>query len=606
MQNNFNEENKRLLYRTLYLVSILLLLIISIITVINIILYFNQKIYIINGFNKEAVIKLKSGKTINIEPYSREVLYLKEGKTELKIKLGEDEEYSDQFLISNKFWERFKTGRVQIYNIKGGALIVWEETEFVNKLMINNDREYKYSAKIYTGETFFKLKNIDFKFQEFPETINIDSGVSKIVNRIDVLNMPFDNQFYLFYYYPVEVDKAINYFNVHLEDNFKNETFLDLYYSFCVKNKYFEKTLQKIEPYLLNEPINIPIHRFYQNLYLEIDEKNRDELLKKYEGFIKKYPHNSNLLYLYGRLLNNYSSAKKYYEASILSNNDNPYPWHALSYLYFSYGDFVSAKKYSTKAISLDSDSQLFKSNFNEMSYANKEYDQLINETIVYLENDPVNYNYLLNLMELYLLNNDETTINEVIERYIEKYKETYKESDIDQIRLSILLNLNCYQGKFLEMVKMVEKLTNKDTLNFWQFILNIENGNLLEAEKNIDYKKDDFNGYDFLLLYLSCIIKGNTNKADIWLKDAVLYFEAGTKEDIRLAKLIEEKSNDDKDIIESINNLTIYPNYKRIVYLVMANLYPNKKNDLIRLAGKFNYNLSFPHYYINKTIQKL
>ena len=105
-------------------------------------------------------------------------------------------------------------------------------------------------------------------------------------------------------------------------------------------------------------------------------------------------------------------------------------------------------------------------------------------------------------------------------------------------------------------MMNMVEKLTNKDTLNFWQFILNIENRNILEAEKNIDYKKDDFNGYDFLLLYLSWVIQGNNNKADIWLKEAVLYFEAGTKEDIKLAKLLGEKSNDDKDIIESINGL--------------------------------------------------
>lgn len=606
VKSKFPPLLKSTFFKPVFLLPLFLLVIFLFLCGLSLLISLNQKLYIINGFNNAITVQLQSGKILEINPNGNEKISIKEGKINLKIKLNENNEYVDQIKISNGLFERLRDKMVFVYNIKGGAVVIWEETQYsVENSLVDNTKSEKYIplVKIYTGETLLKFKNIDYVFKDFPETLDLYESQPKIVSRISTVSDNFANQFNLFYYYKVDTKNIFNYLNAHLTNNINNEDFLNIYANFCSINKYNEYAINELEPYLSIRPVSVYAHRIYQELYMMNNETKYEELLNKYNDFIKNEPEDSDLLYLYGRLIKNNVAATDYFNKAILKNQKNPYPYHALAYKYFSEGNFILAKKYSEKALNLNSNILLIKSYYNEICYATGNYNYLIKEIKESLKSNPLNYNNILTLIELYILNDNNDKIQSTIAEYINNYKQAYPEADIDQFLLSIMLNYYTFQGKFNLVLKESDKLNNNEDSIFWKYMANLEIGNFIEVEKYFNNNIDKFNGYEYLLLYLGLLSENNLVKAGHWFNVAISYFNKGTYEDKIIADLLAKKNT---DIFDEVINLSTPFFYKKIIFLSLIRLYPQYRSKLILLANKFNYSLYFPHYFIKKISAKL
>jgi hypothetical protein len=121
------------------------------------------------------------------------------------------------------------------------------------------------------------------------------------------------------------------------------------------------------------------------------------------------------------------------------------------------------------------------------------------------------------------------------------------------------------------------------------------------EAEK-LPGIKETSDGYRCLLYWLGWLEKGNTQKASPWLHQAVKKFQDSSFEEKIVGELLKNQKPGE-NLMNQLADLNIDLNYKRILYVAFARLYPSMSRQLLPLAEKLNNLYQFPYHFLEKTI---
>lgn len=108
---------------------------------------------------------------------------------------------------------------------------------------------------------------------------------------------------------------------------------------------------------------------------------------------------------------------------------------------------------------------------------------------------------------------------------------------------------------------------------------------------------------YTNLVIWLGWLEKGDKDKADPYLKKAIEQFGASYDETKKIAALLEKPVG---KISQSLYNLDILPEDKRVLYVVFARMYPGEQKTLLRWAELMNFSLTYPHHFLEKTIKRM
>jgi hypothetical protein len=105
------------------------------------------------------------------------------------------------------------------------------------------------------------------------------------------------------------------------------------------------------------------------------------------------------------------------------------------------------------------------------------------------------------------------------------------------------------------------------------------------------------------LLLSVAWRRKGDNAQSAAARERAIAAFQKGRRDERRVAELLAQAPDKRAGAAEL---LAIEPSMKAVVLTALAELCPERKDDLLSLADKLNYRRHFPHHFLNSAIAEL
>jgi tetratricopeptide (TPR) repeat protein len=568
-------------------------LIIGVALIINLNLKNNQVIYAVNELKAKAVVSVGESKPYVVRSSQVTKILVPEGKHLVNIKMEDGLSKSLEIEIANSWFGRFFNKKINIINVLMGAVIVWEETTYSE----NPDKNAAEPYKFFVGEPFIVIDETDYVFTPFPETIQISQGTKVKKTRVSVMKGNPLTISVLLQRENFNPQKIFDYYEAHLNIVRDNEELLAGYLQIASTYNYLPRGLKFLKENLTQRPVLIEWHRIFQEAS-KLSGKG-DELNKVYDDFLKKEPNNSALLYLRGRITPNRIEAFQYYSRAIKADNSNSYPHFAKAYHYTNSGEFFKAKESCDTAYKLLPKSMKIKSYRKLLQYALGEYDQLVKDAMSRFTKDPINWDNLTSLLKAQVLNKDTKAAWQTLRSYREA---VHREMPQDPYQMGLqaeleLLHLLKEFKKLKTKAKHLEKSRGRD------YYLNIAHMNLLEMEQVENLFKEGTDKYNSLLLWLGWMQKGDKNRASFWKNKAQKAFLSAMDEENQVGKFLNQKVT---RIGPELKELTIHPDYKRILYTTFAVLYPKERRLLLDWARKLNFNPDFPHFFLEKIMNGL
>ena len=541
----------------------------------------SREVYLVNGLDKTYTIVINGEENV-LEPLREKLVKLSEGTLDVEFLDLDAPEDSFEIEMNTPFWSRPFNNHIFIINPDKSAAFLWEKTEYTTDAYGNDETEFT----IYTGEYFYELRKVDYLFEEFPDTITMEEGTITKTGLIQ-LDDDFETDIEFLYNFLDEIgeDEAVSYIEKKLYYNPDDYLFLEAYSYYTTYNKLIEYCKSKLS----ERPVLVNLHRLYQD-QIELYEPSYD-LEGEYAAYLENDEDNNNLQYLLSRVIKDKKMGNTLLEESIKSDNPCPFGYYGLACNNLYEGNFEEAISYSKKAFEYNPDSLEFSWIYEESLLANKEYDVLLSQNNHEQKLSSQNGVYVEEEIYYRMAKGDIDGANKAIKSYLSRIENLDSKTKLDWERyLNGIIGYCTYDNS--TYISGIKGLGSP--------VLDYETAFLYK-----DYNKAEkiiFDNYldisYFLLLYLS---EADSEKAKDYLNTAIDIYKEGDKHDILLADYLSESKEWG---IEEVKAIQIDPYYKRIIVLALAKTKPKLKEELFDLAGKLNYNLSFPHNTIEEIIE--
>ena len=600
MQNHSNEigpkyytkKSPRQMNKKVYFIALIIL--IAAAFLVNMYLKKNQILYMLNQFPVESKVHIPDVGDFTVKPYITKKITLAEGKHTVTIKVGDQVSEEYEIKIENGILDRVSRKNVFILNIGTGGVILWMSTTYSE----NPDTDTENPFHIYAGTQFLTLQDIDYFFEEFPETIKIKSGSEVKKTRVDVMRGNPEDIIYSLQTNNIPTIKILNYAEKHLLVNPVNDSLIKEYSIICLGNRLLKRGINFLARNISKRPVLTEWHRYYQILSNEAGKEKT--LISEYDTLLEQSPNNSVLLYLRGRLEPDMPGAISFYERSIKADSKNPYPWYAKGYSHAMKGNFAKARAPVLKACELKPGSKDMLKFRWELLFALKEYSELEKEAAEITKRNPFDIDAVDRLMQVYIIQGQIDKAKKLKNRLFTSLKVSMP-NDPYNLKTLLGLELSFRLQDMEEYMKTSKSLKDPNQKNFALFRGHLVKLELNEAENVLYKRKDEKTGYNSLLMWLGWkTIAKSDNRARPWMKNAVKIFRNSSYEERPIARLL---TAPEKNITEKADNLKLTFSNKAIVYAVLADLYPRKRRELLSRAQKMNFGLHFPHYYLKKVI---
>lgn len=585
-----------------WVVTILVIVVIcSILLIINYVLKNSNPVYFLNGYSFAVEVSVDGKENFKVYKTSHHLLELPEGEHSVSYKLADEKEKTSKILIPGGIGNRFFKRRDRFFNINLGSVLLFEKVVY----SVNPEKNPNPPFKLYAGKEYYTMGKTDYPFQEFPEEVTLPEGSSKTSKSgisllkgypIDVFELLIDEG--------AKVDNTLAYGESQLDFNRNDQLLLTAYVNYCYNNKQEDRCLKFLESRLFN-PVAVELHRVYQPL-IKGEAAKLLALKNQYDKILKKEPGHSNLLYLRGRIEDDAGKAKKLYQKSIQVNPKNPYPYIALGHVFMMKGDLAKARENYLIALKYNPNKTKLKNLIFELNYGLKKYAQIIIDCQSVLKANPYDYDAFEQLLQVYYAKNDRKKAATLEKKYLRDYGKKYPKG-LGETRALVRSTKLYLTRDFKGYLKSAEAYSKKydERKRVIRYVANVNLFRMKEARNYWGKPEDIRSGYACLVMMLGWEYGPKDRKqTDFWLNQAVKKFKAYGRQGQEIANMLEHKKPLNLDAVDALSPYQVSD--KAILCASLASIYPKQKKELLKRAEKLNFNMFYPHFFVDSVIKKM
>lgn len=554
------------------------MLIAPVVLTVMIIIYFSVSFYfgmfrtvhILNGTSLNYTVKIGDTE-VNLPPFAKKKIHLKEGIYHLTTNDLDDKRNSQSFTISEinfllrPFVVPFKT---LVLNPDHCAILYKEIAKY------NKYGNIKPTYEYYSLGHFYNFDDINYPFNEFPETVSLDDD-SDVVTKI---GLDFISDFGRV----SPIYSAISYLS---EDS--AQKFIEAYasvnpYDYDALSTYIQnnndKAFETLEPLLDAKPVYVEAHKLYQ--ILRKIKTPEYALLEEYQKRLNKDSLNADLLYLTGRLLDGDDEVAMYGKALALPKPSTD-AMNALAEKYYSVGNFENSMTYAKMAVESKPAKTLFKETYRNNLYALGKLDELLPQVEKMYRTDSSSSYYLAFMYEVLLKMGEQ----EKAEKSVRKY--------ISYLRRNGYANIPSYKDYF----KIHKAITLKDSETLKSLYQSIEGYGFFSALLEYDFQKCDeelntSEETDYTYFLAASIIASNSNnsvKASQYYNQAISDFKEYGDLYKDCISLMEKKSIK----LADVESISMHPEEKALLLTALGYKHKSLQKKLFQEAQRYNFKTS-------------
>ena len=324
----------------------------------------SRKVFFVNGTN-EAYGVVIEGKRHNLGPNSATPIPVVEG--DLQVSFSDKNSSLGPIIgrVETSFWTRPFFGATFVINPDQSAIVVEEEAYYARV----NPRMGE-PAKVHFGKAVYAMPGVNYEFQDFPATIQVEGNSQVRRTRVGFEHDPtFDTRLNLLQGLEEQEQLALCEKVLRLDPN--NVLLLN----WLAGRLQGEKLVEFVEPRLHELPILVEWHRLFQT-QMETVHPDTD-LLPRYRKLVTDTNRHPDALYLLARIDPDLNEGDKLIEEGASADLPTGYPFYALGFRALGEARFPEAIGWFEKALPVLKNKIGATHFYQQALLANGNYDQL-------------------------------------------------------------------------------------------------------------------------------------------------------------------------------------------------------------------------------------
>lgn len=554
----------------------------------------SRDVHIVNGYSAPLSLRIPGVVERQVGPLSRALIEIPEGSYTAQVSGPVTEEIP--FTISSHLLVRIFDDRIFVLNPGGAAIIVRENAVYTARS--SGAGSGRGTKSIHYGKPFASFNDIDYVFKEFPREITTKETGEIHKRRI----YHFTASAYNVFTYLLEekrAEEALGLAEWGIDRHPERAMFLTAYAGLGRNPAHRERVVQGFRSRLGRRPVDIPLHRAYQDLHRGAARKALEEE-KEYEAFLKAEPTSSALLYLRGRLVSGLQASAGYFERAVKADPKNGYAHFALSYGLASRGRWKEALEAADRACGAEPGNALFEEQRFEARVGLGDLAALEKELLERATGGRhADFGTTHRLVGVTALRGNRNMALGICEEFVKARGGTDAEGVAHLARY--LRCLTHYEsGDFVGLEAEATK-GGKDSHDAFRLQALVELGRLDEAEKLEPEGQDD--AFDTLALGIAWMLKGDPGKAAERRKKASEMLKNGDSELAAAAALLAASSPPD---LEEVLDLEARVGQKAILATALAQAFPDAHPGLRGLAKSLNVQPGYPRHLLSRALAAL
>ena len=566
-------------------------------------LYYNwhiakhRQLHIVNGLGVPVKVTVDDARPITVQPGASQSITTAEGDHHATLSAVDRKLAPIDFRMESGFFGRFYKNPAFVLNPAGCALLCREEAIYTPR-----GNGPAGELQIYVGQSFLSLEHVNYCFREFPRNIKMkmsDKAIRKF--RVTMLPMPPGHIFNL----PAEMisaDDQLRFAEIHLDAEPRDDVLPGAYAEAASNYKEVARGREFLAKQLQDRPVNVSWHRAYQTLVML--DQNDDALIRQYQKLLDADPKNSGLLYLRGRLATGRREAHKFSSLAVDADPSNAFALFSRGFYLELAGDFEAALRDCARASELRPQNTEIRDQLISSQLANRQYAQVERSAQDALATDPTAVDRHVQLLEALVLQGRQEEARDAVAQFRRKLEVEVPPEVVEAVSNRIEGALLYMEHRYDEMLSREQQMKNPELKSMSAFPAKVEWGNLGDAASDLDSPTVGEPGILMLTLSLAFRRQGNGPKADAWLDKARDAMAAGNPREEAVGRLLANATTASYEEIDDV--LCEAPMAKAVVLVALAQKRRADRAQLLELAGKLNFRLSFPHNLLVAEIGRL
>jgi hypothetical protein len=549
----------------------------------------NRTLHIVNGYKSPITVTLDGGQNITVTSQERSQLKLSEGKHRATVQReGHDPETID-FDVSASFWDRYFKSPVFVLNPGGAAPLMWEQTTYA----AGGGGVNPYRFQI--NQPFVTYPDLDYSFAPFPATLEVRKNERRTKVRIDLA--PVDPAALIVFEESIPDDEKLKYAEAHLRDDPSNRSLLWQYIALAQKVNQADRAMKFLEAGLDHRPLAVDWHRAYQHFRLAAG--GGPELIDEYRRRLAADPSNAALMYLVGRLEPRQDNALKLYGESIAADPKLFYPKYAKASVLLSSGEFAAARPLAEEALALDPQNAEAQDVCFKLQLANRDYAALEAQLRDKIQSEPLGFLSRLKLMYVLAANNQFNELDQLNDRFQQALAaDPLSPSMKEQVAKTVRQAAMYLQRRLQQLLSDGSEASPENALVRFAALLELDQldqagAALHSAPAGADKR------YFALCLATAWRQRGKDTLAQLWESTACELLAAAVDTE-SIAQAIQRPGKIDLAEIIQTNS---QPHEKAVLLTALAYRCGDQKQQALELARKLNFQMEFPHYFLEGAI---
>jgi hypothetical protein len=548
----------------------------------------HRTVYVVSGVDREYEV-LINGQRLRLGPHGQSTVELPEGDVKVEFPGPAVRLAPHQYEFHTPFWTRPFLNRTFILNPDRTAIIYTQTTEY----SVNPGVGAKPDVQILLGDGAYMVAGMDYKFEEFPDKITVESkGTAPIEKkRVVYFQKMAPKAAWSLVLGKFGPQQAAAYARACAVADPSQMEMLTI----AMAMLPLEDTLTMLRGKLEERPVLIEWHRAYQSL-MEQQHPEQD-LYPQYKAMLEKEPGNPTLIYLLGRMASDRAEANALFRRAAEAKPPLAYGYFALSYDALCMGKFEEALDLARQAQRIKPGDPTFEGVDAAALEALGRYDELLDENREAQRKNGANSD--LAAAEVHWLSCKGLYPQALAagERFLATLDKKAAAQEIAQEREYYAAMVDYAKG---DMQGYSRHVIASGRGGLYHFQAAFASERFGDAENALDGLKAS-RPYERLLLYLASARAKDGAEEKRRLGAAISQLEKGEKEGRKLAGWLSGK---EAVTPAQAAGLHLLPEDKCIALCALAARFPVDREAYLALARPFNCGKSFPHWFLETCLK--
>jgi tetratricopeptide (TPR) repeat protein len=522
---------------------------------------YHRKVFLVNGTGQPYKVVV-AGTEVNLLPQMATPVRVPEG--EVKVAFADNRPGLEPVTgrIETSFWGRPFVGHTFVINPDQSAVVVEEEAFYAEA-----NPPPAGPPTVHFGEAFYSLPDVNFEFEPFPQSINVEGGGQTRRTRVGLTSLTPEQRL-LVIQQKVQPEEQLRACKKVLLLDPKNAPLLH----FVTTRVKPEETLQLVESRLDDRPVLVDWHRVYQSA-MERTHPETD-LRPRYSKLLAETNGQPDVQYLLARAEPDPVESGKQLQRAASAEPASGYALYALGYRALCAGDFAEAKRLAKKAAPLVPDQALIRRVSRPALLANGDYDMLLTDLQPDLQVPALRVTALTEMMRVHVLEGQ----RDKAAKRIDEAMEFCPPESRDAARKGLEMTLRCYEQDADGYLK-----ARGDESTFEGAFLRHQ----LEKAAEIAASAKGHRGTAHGLLYLAATRSGAKKLADDQWQALLAALANAGRDERQFGEILQGRKPATGGLPQ---RLAVDPSVKRVLLVVLAQRQPDQAKELLALARRLNF----------------